>query len=69
MKKLKVIARGAIYNNLTKKKYTDAELQCENLYFEDVLEVVNDYNECEIIFSYEKQYPRLKGWTFQIVKG
>ena len=40
---------------------------CVNLYFEDIINVVEDYNKDDIVFKYEEQYPYLKGWTFQII--
>ena len=68
MKKLRIIARGANFNPITKKKYTDAELMCVNLYFEDIIDIAEDYNKYDIIFRYEEQYPYLKGWVFQILE-
>lgn len=66
MKKIRVIARGSRFNSITNKKYTDAELMCVNLYFEDIINVANEYNKNDIVFKYEEQYPHLRGWTFQI---
>jgi len=57
MKKIRVIARGSRFNSITNKKYTDAELMCVNLYFEDIINVANEYNKNDIIFKYEEQYP------------
>ncbi len=68
MKKIKIIARGARFNSSTKKKYTDAELMCVNLYFEDIVNVAEDYNKNDIVFKYEELYPNLRGWTFQIIE-
>ena len=68
MIRIRVIARGAIINPNTNKKYTDAELQCVNLYFEDVKEVEENYDKFSIIKYYEQKFPETNGWTFQIIK-
>lgn len=68
MIRIRVIARGAIINPNTKKKYTDAELRCINLYFEDIKEVEENYDKFSIIKYYEQKFHETRGWTFQINK-
>lgn len=68
MIKIKIIARGAKWNSVTQKKYTDAELRCQNLYFEDTINVSQKYNKTDIILKYEEKYSCLSGWTFEIIE-
>lgn len=68
MKKIRIIARGARFNPVTKKKYTDTELRAVNLYFEDIINVTEDYNKNVIVIKYEEKYSYLRGWTFQIME-
>ena len=67
MKKIKMVARAMIINPETNRIYTDEGLRALDGYFEDIVEVEDDYDASELVSSYEELYPELAGRDFQII--
>ena len=66
MKKIRIIAREKIFNPNTGKRHSDEGLRALNGYFEDIVELNDNYDKISLILKYEEMYPRISGWDFQI---
>lgn len=68
MKKICIVAKERIINPSTGKIHSDDGLRALDGYFEDVIEVDDNYNEISLLLQYEEEHPEIKGWNFQITE-
>ena len=68
MKKVKIIARERIIDPATGRRHTDAGLMALNGYYEDVIDVEDDYNKISLVLHLEEMHPELKGRLFEIIE-
>ena len=68
MKTIKIIARSRIINPNAGEIHCDEDLRALNCYYEDVIEVDENYDKVSLVIQYEELYPEIKGWDFQIIE-
>lgn len=68
MKKVRIIARERIIDPKTGRKHNDAGLMALNGYYEDVIDVEDDYNKTTLVLRLEEVRPEFKGCSFEIIE-
>lgn len=68
MKTIKVIARERIIDPTTGRCHNDTGLMALNGYYENVIDVEDDYNKTSLVLYLEETYPELKGRSFEIIE-
>lgn len=68
MKRVKVIARERIINPTTGRYHDDIGLMALNGYYENVVDVEDDYNKMSLVLHLEETHPELKGRSFEIIE-
>lgn len=68
MKKVRIIARERIVDPTTGRRHSDAGLMALNGYYEDVIDVEDDYNKSTLVLRLEEIRPELKGRSFEIIE-
>ena len=65
MKKLKITGRPLLIDPNTQKMYTVAQLRTMNCYYEDIIEVDDNYDTLILDLKLKQQYPELKTYNFK----
>lgn len=68
MKNIKVIARERIIDPTAGRYHDDTGLMALNGYYENVIDVEDDYNKTSLVLHLEETYPELKGRSFEIIE-
>ena len=64
MKKLKITGRPLLIDPNTQKRYTVSQLRAMNCYYEDIIEVEDDYDVLMLDLNLKEKYPELR--TFNL---
>ena len=64
MKKLKITGRPLLIDPNTQKRYTVSQLRAMNCYYEDIIEVEDDYDVLMLDLNLKEKYPELR--TFNV---
>lgn len=65
MKKLKITGRPLLIDPNTQKMYTVSQLRAMNCYYEDIIEVEDNYNLITLELKLKQKYPELKTYNFK----
>jgi len=65
MKKLKITGRPLLIDPNTQKIYTVAQLRAMNCYYEDVIEVDDNYDVLMLDLDLKEKYPELRTYNFK----
>lgn len=65
MKKLKITGRPLLIDPNTQKMYTVSQLRAMNCYYEDILEVEDDYNVLTLELRLKEKYPEIRTYNLK----
>lgn len=65
MKKLKITGQPLLIDPNTQKMYTVSQLRAMNCYYEDIIEVEDNYNLITLELKLKQKYPELKTYNFK----
>ena len=65
MKKLKITGRPLLIDPNTQKMYTVSQLRATNCYYEDILEVEDDYNVLTLELRLKEKYPEIRTYNLK----
>lgn len=65
MKELKVTGRPLLIDPNTQKRYTESQLRAMNCYYEDIIEVEDNYDTLELALNLKEKYPELKTYNLK----
>ena len=65
MKKLKITGRPLLIDPNTQKMYTVSQLRSMNCYYEDILEVEDDYNVVTLELRLKEKYPEIRTYNLK----
>lgn len=65
MKKLKITGRPLLIDPNTQKMYTVSQLRAMNCYYEDILEVEDDYNLLTLELRLKEKYPEIRTYNLK----
>ena len=65
MKELKVTGRPLLIDPNTQKRYTESQLRAMNYYYEDIIEVEDNYDTLELALNLKEKYPELKTYKLK----
>ena len=65
MKKLKITGRPLLIDQNTQKMYTVSQLRAMNCYYEDILEVEDDYNVLTLELRLKEKYPEIRTYNLK----
>ena len=65
MKKLKITGRPLLIDPNTQKIYTVSQLRAMNCYYEDIIEVEDNYDTLTLDLKLKQKYPELKTYNLK----
>jgi hypothetical protein len=65
MKKLKITGRPLLIDPNTQKQYTVSQLCAMNCYYEDIIEVDDNYDTLMLDLNLQHKYPELKTYNLK----
>lgn len=65
MKKLKVTGQHLLIDPITQKRYTISQLRAMNCYYEDIIEVDDNYDVMMLDLNLREKYPELHTYNFE----
>ena len=65
MKKLKITGRPLLIDPNTQKIYTVSQLRAMNCYYEDIIEVDDNYDTLMLDLNLKQKHPELKTYNFK----
>ena len=65
MKKLKITGRPLLIDPNTQKMYTESQLRAMNCYYEDIIEVEDNYDTLMLDLKLKQKYPELKTYNLK----
>lgn len=65
MKKLKITGRPLLIDPNTQKMYTVSQLRAMNCYYEDILEVEDDYNVLTLELRLKEKHPEIRTYNLK----
>lgn len=65
MKELKVIGRPLLIDPNTQKRYTASQLRAMNCYYEDIIEVDNNYDLLMLCLNLKEKHPEIRTYSFK----
>ncbi len=65
MKKLKITGRPLLIDPNTQKIYNVAQLRAMNCYYEDIIEVDDNYDVLMLDLDLKEKYPELRTYNFK----
>lgn len=67
MKRIKIIARCKVKNQHN-EVYSDDELKLLNSYCEEIIEVEDNYDACQVDKLFREQHPETNKWDVEIIE-
>lgn len=65
MKKLKITGRPLLIDPNTQKQYTVSQLRVMNCYYEDIIEVDDNYDTLILTLNLKEKYPELRTYNLK----
>lgn len=65
MKKLKVTGRPLLIDPNTQKIYTVSQLRAMNCYYEDIIEIEDNYNVLTLELKLKEKYPEIRTYNLK----
>ena len=65
MKEIKVTGRPLLIDPNTQKRYTESQLRAMNCYYEDIIEVEDNYDTLMLDLDLKEKHPELKTYNLK----
>lgn len=65
MKKIKITGHHILINPTTQKLYSVAQFRSMNSYYENIIEVEDDYNKLTLCIDLQEKYPELRTYNLK----